>query len=174
MMVFYSQAVLLPLDFKTMIKIISGGQTGADLGALIAAREHGIETGGWMPKGFLNQTGSHPEYADLYGMLEHSSSRYQPRTALNVKESDGTLRIAANFNSAGEVLTLRMIEQYKKPYLDVDVLIYNTTPNDVVEWIKKNGIKVLNIAGNSERSAPHIEEFTIAFLYEVFECFKNS
>lgn len=28
--------------------IISGGQTGADRGALIAAKEFGAETGGWM------------------------------------------------------------------------------------------------------------------------------
>ena len=30
-------------------RVISGGQTGADRAALIAARAAGIPTGGWMP-----------------------------------------------------------------------------------------------------------------------------
>lgn len=154
-------------------KIISGGQTGADLGALLAAEEHKINTGGWMPKGFMAQNGKHPDYAERFGMKEHPSPRYPPRTALNVKESDGTLRIAANFNSAGEVLTLQMIEQYKKPYLDVDALIDDVKPNDVADWIEQNKIQTLNVAGNSERSAPGIGEFTIAFLDEVFNVLES-
>jgi hypothetical protein len=154
-------------------KIISGGQTGVDLAALVIAKETGLKTGGWMPKGFKNQTGHHPEYADQYGMREHESPRYPPRTALNVKESDGTLRIAANFNSAGEVLTMQMIEQYGKPSLDVDALIDDISPIQVAEWIKENDIRVLNIAGHSERTAPGISEFTVAYLSEVFECFDS-
>jgi hypothetical protein len=133
------------------------------------AKEYGIKTGGWMPKGFKNQTGNHPEFKELYGVQEHSSPHYPPRTALNVKESDGTLRIAVNFNSAGEILTARMIEQYKKPYLDVDALIDDVSPQQVAEWIIENKITILNIAGNSERTMPGIEEFTIAFLHEVFQ-----
>lgn len=148
-------------------KIISGGQTGVDLAALKIAQEFGIETGGWMPKGFKNQTGNHPEYKELYGMMEHTSPKYPPRTALNVKESDGTLRIAVNFNSTGEVLTMQMIRQYSKPYLDIDALIDDITPEQVVEWILNNQIRVLNIAGNSERTAKNIEQFAMAYLHNV-------
>ena len=38
---------------KTMMigRIISGGQTGADQGALDFAIKHGIRHGGWIPKG---------------------------------------------------------------------------------------------------------------------------
>ena len=36
-------------------KIISGGQTGADMGGLLAAKDLGIRTGGWMPKGWLTE-----------------------------------------------------------------------------------------------------------------------
>lgn len=157
-----------------LAKVISGGQTGADLGALIAAKELGIKTGGWMPKGFINHTGKHPEYAELYGLKEHpTSKRYQPRTALNVKESDGTIRIAANFNSAGEILTMNMIDQYKKPHLDVNPLVDDVPPSDVANWIKRNGIKVLNVAGNSERSCLGIGEFVTAFLHEALTCYLN-
>ncbi|HSQ58757.1 MAG TPA: putative molybdenum carrier protein, partial [Gemmata sp.] len=58
-------------------RVISGGQTGADRGALIAARAAGIATGGFMPRGFLAHDGNHPEFAELYDMRETESSRYQ-------------------------------------------------------------------------------------------------
>jgi hypothetical protein len=35
------------------MKIISGGQSGADQAAWRAAKAFGIATGGWMPRGFL-------------------------------------------------------------------------------------------------------------------------
>lgn len=38
-----------------MIKIISGGQTGADMGGLEAAREYGFPTGGYAPKGWMTE-----------------------------------------------------------------------------------------------------------------------
>lgn len=38
-----------------LASVISGGQTGADFGALLAARDCGIETGGWAPKGWLRE-----------------------------------------------------------------------------------------------------------------------
>jgi len=141
-----------------LTKVISGGQTGVDLGALLAAEEHGIKTGGWMPLGFMAQDGKHPEYSDRFGIQEHISKRYQPRTALNVKESDGTLRIAVHFSSPGEILTYRMIGQYKKPSIDVDAMVDDTLPFQVAEWIEKHNIETLNVAGNSERTCPGIRE----------------
>ena len=41
-------------------KIISGGQTGADLAALDFALEIGIPHGGWIPKGRLTEVGHFP------------------------------------------------------------------------------------------------------------------
>lgn len=148
------------------MKIISGGQTGADRGALIAAKELGLQTGGWMPKGFRAQDGDHPEFEELYGVVEHESPNYQPRTALNVRDSDATIRIATNFESPGERLTLKMIRQYCKPYLDIDPLNESHTPERLVDWLRKNNVKILNVAGNSERTSSGIEEFTTAFIHE--------
>ena len=42
-------------------KIISGGQTGADRGALDAAIEVGIEHGGWCPTGRVAEGGVIPQ-----------------------------------------------------------------------------------------------------------------
>lgn len=148
-------------------KIISGGQTGADRAALIVASEIGIETGGYMPLGFLALDGYHPEFSELYGIKQHSSPKYPPRTALNVKESDGTIRFATNFNSPGEKLTLKMIQQYKKPYFDIDL----NNPKDFEElkdWILENNIKILNIAGNTELKSPGIQKFVYDYLIKFF------
>jgi hypothetical protein len=147
------------------MKIISGGQTGADRAALIAAFDSNIETGGWMPKGFKAQDGTWPEFAEAFNIKEHESPYYPPRTALNVKESDATIRFASDWSSSGELLTLNMINQYKKPYLDIDII----TPLNhtvTVEFIKR--YQIINIAGNSERTSPGIYDFVYNYLIETF------
>jgi hypothetical protein len=150
-----------------LVRVISGGQTGADRAALVAARAAGIPTGGWMPRGFRAHDGLHPEFAEVYGVRETPSDRYPPRTALNVKESDGTLRFATDWNSPGEVLTLALCEQYAKPHFEVTPGS-GATPADVAEWITASAIRVLNVAGNAERTSPGIEDWVAEFLAEAF------
>ena len=148
-------------------KVISGGQTGADLAGLIAAKAAGIRTGGWMPHGYLANDGKHPEFAECFGIEEMASKRYPPRTAMNVKESDGTLRFATQWDSPGELLTLKLCKKYGKPCLDItpdgDIV-----PNDVAAWIEANNISILNVAGNAEQTSPGIHEFVVEFLLDVF------
>jgi hypothetical protein len=153
-------------------RVISGGQTGADRAALAAAKAAGVATGGWMPRGFRAQDGPRPEFAELYGVTEHASARYPPRTALNVKESDATLRFATDWDSPGEVLTRKLCERYGKPHLDVTPG-GTTTPADVAEWLAANGVRVLNVAGNTDRTSPGIEAFVTAFLADVFRLLRE-
>lgn len=156
-------------------KICSGGQSGADFGALLAAEKYNIQTGGWMPKGFKTLNGARPDYARRFNIQEHSSSSYPPRTYLNVKENDGTLRFAFDFNSAGELCTLKGINQYKKPYLDIDV--NDPIPiQTVCDWIIENNIENLNVAGNSEKTYSGMCVFVVDYLSELFELmgFKKS
>ncbi len=144
-------------------KIISGGQIGADEAGLIAGKKLGLETGGTMPNGFRTLVGSRPDFADMYGITEHESWKYPPRTEDNVTNSDGTVRFAANFNSPGERCTLKFINKHKKPHMDIDV---DDPPpiQDFVDWLSINDIHVLNVAGNSEMSTPGIKDFVISFL----------
>jgi len=151
-----------------LVKVISGGQTGADQGGLQAAKAVGLKTGGWMPKGYVTQTGNRPDFADLYGIKEHTSSKYPPRTFANVKDSDGTIRLARDFESSGERLTLKAITQYKRPYFDVNI---DNPPLPVIvrEWLRKHKIQTLNVAGNAERRANGVNAFTIDYLAKVFK-----
>ena len=47
-------------------RVISGGQTGVDQAALRAAKAAGLETGGWMPLGWLTEECPRPEFGELY------------------------------------------------------------------------------------------------------------
>jgi hypothetical protein len=147
-------------------KVISGCQSGADLAGVTSAKRNGKQTGGWMPKGYRNQFGYFPEYQEMFNVVEHESPDYPPRTEFNVANSDGTIRFAVRWSSAGERLTLRLIKKHKKPHLDVTRKI---TPEDVVAWIEQNNIRVLNVAGNSERTAPGIGQIVESFLDKVFK-----
>lgn len=151
---------------------ISGGQSGADIGGLKAAKDCGIATGGWLPKGCITLDGPKFEYLELYNMKECEKVGYVTRTELNVKEAAATFRFASNFNSQGEKATLNAIKWYNKPFLDVDI----TKPRskqEVIDWIKSNQFKILNIAGNSEKTSPGIEKFVYNYLVDVFKELKR-
>jgi hypothetical protein len=148
-------------------KVISGGQTGADIAGVMTAYRFGIATGGTMPKGFLTQAGPKPEWAAKYGFVEHESPKYPPRTFKNVMDADATIRFAADFESSGEKLTLKAIQQYKKPHMDVDV-IKPRSLTDILDWFKRHDIKVLNVAGNSERTFDGIGGEVMEYLSRLF------
>jgi hypothetical protein len=154
-------------------KVVSGGQTGADQAGLFAAARFGIATGGWMPYGFKTLAGLNPELAKRFGLHEHPTSEdYPDRTELNVRQSDGTIRFAANWNAKGEICTLKFIRQHHRPFLDVDMR--NPRPvKEIVEWIRREGIETLNIAGNAEPRdrnalAYGITDFVLDYLGGVF------
>lgn len=148
-------------------KIISGGQTGADFAALLVGKHFGIETGGWMPRGFLNHTGHHPEYAELFGMRQHQEKGYRPRTYDNARDSDATLRLAGNFTTAGERCTLNAIKHHKKPHCDVDLTdpgVLTKGIQKAVTFLDKHSVRVLNVAGNSDDSYKNAQSESATFL----------
>ncbi len=153
-------------------KVISGGQTGADQGGLQAAQLRGLETGGHAPKGYWTLKGSNYDLRDIFNLEEHQHPAYPPRTEANVKNSDATIRFAAKFNSAGERCTLRAIRSHKKPYLDIDI-IDPISPEEVGEWLEKNEVEVLNVAGNAEQTHPGIQNFVMEFLLKVFNAIRH-
>jgi hypothetical protein len=59
-----------------LTRIISGGQTGADIAGIRAAKRVGLETGGCLPRGCGTLDGPRREYIREYGMHEHRSSSY--------------------------------------------------------------------------------------------------
>lgn len=155
-----------------IIKVISGGQIGADQAGLAAAEFCNIPTGGMAPKGWMTKRGQMRATLEHYGLKESEYPNYPPRTTYNVKSSDGTLALARDFESPGEKLTYRLCRENKKPYLAMSVT-YITTLRDeallrAVEFIRDNKIRILNVAGNADESIylPCYRFLLMLFQYE--------
>jgi hypothetical protein len=144
--------------------IISGGQTGADLGALRAARELGVPTGGFAPRGWLTEIGPQEELLKSFGLRECDEEGYPARTRRNVEVADGTLLIGS-YDNGGTRLTYEIVMKLSKPVFHVPL---TTKPNveEFRDWLVRFRIRVLNVAGNRESQSPGIEEFTRKFLVE--------
>ena len=160
------------------MKVISGAQIGADIAGLRAAKRCDIETGGWVPAEGRIKGGFLPEDALIYyGLQPTNSPGYPMRTLNNVLDSQGTIRLAYNFESPGERLTLKYAHAAHRPVLDVllqkvrDEWMPCLTEEAAVKWLThpRRNIETINIAGNADRE---IEKCVEEFLIEVFEGWK--
>jgi len=127
-------------------KIISGGQTGVDRAALDVAMRHGIDHGGWIPKGRRTENGTLPE---KYQLDEMSTTSYPKRTEKNILESDGTLIVSYGKLTSGSALTRKLAKKHGRPWLHIDLCrIQRMDAVRIVKrWLERNEIEVLNVAG---------------------------
>lgn len=149
------------------IKIISGGQTGVDQGALDFALDHHFACGGYCPKGRKSELGVIPY---KYPLIEIESEEYIDRTRKNVEESDGTLIIKDQEDlKEGVNETIQFCDQFSKPFLIINV---NSTINvgyNFRRWMIENKIKILNVAGNRQSESPDICGRTYLLLVKLFD-----
>lgn len=100
-----------PTRFLTTV--ISGGQDGADIAALRAAKRAGLHTGGVAPKNFWTMHGTDRTLHDLYGLTEIQSTGRGTgliqRSQANVDRADATLAIRLHA-SAGTDSTIGYAE----------------------------------------------------------------
>lgn len=136
-------------------KIISGGQTGADQGALDAAIEYCFPYGGWIPRARLTEDGPLPE---TYRLQEMPTKDYKKRTLQNVLDADGTLLISRGKLTGGSKLTMDYANSHGKPCkhinLQEDFPLF-AVPG-VYSWVHQNSIEVLNVAGPRASKDPGI------------------
>ena len=122
-------------------KIISGGQTGVDRGALDACLKNNFPCGGWCPNGRLAEDGI---ISDKYPLEETQQKDYSFRTRQNVIDSDATLIISPQKLSGGTRLTQQFTEEYKKPVL---LSSPETKVRIIINWLIENKIRIMNVAG---------------------------
>ncbi|MCU0350505.1 MAG: putative molybdenum carrier protein [Flavobacterium sp.] len=144
----------------------SGGQYGADLAGLVAGKILGFKTGGTAPKGYrvCNYDGSDGSNPDLknYGLVEHSSKEYPPRTKQNVQDTDATLWVGYEHSRGGK-LTIKTCKELGRDY------IINPTSTELRNFVIEHQVKVLNVAGNrSSKENPDIYDRTYFLLIEAF------
>ncbi len=150
-----------------LTKIISGGQTGADRGALDAAIKLGIPHGGWIPKGRKTEAGPLPEE---YQLTEMKTVSYAARTERNVIDSDGTLILSHGRLKGGSALTLRLAAKHGRPCLHMDL---SMTPKfqaalKINHWLTENDIRVLNVAGPRASHDAAIYEDSLQIIESVY------
>jgi hypothetical protein len=140
-------------------KIISGGQTGADRGALDYGLEHKIPIGGYCPKGRRAEDGLIP---DIYPLIETPVKSYAYRTEKNVVHSDGTVIITGSPElSPGSKLTRWICKDKKKPFAHLRMSDGEAACTIIfARFIMDHDIKVLNVAGSRESKCPGISAFT--------------
>ncbi len=135
-----------------LAKVISGGQAGAEQGGLRAAKARGVPTGARVPRGWKTEAAS--------------------RTKRNVSVAHGVLWFG-NPHSPGGRLTMWAAV---KANVDTFVVLAQSTPQDVTDWIvghllpgnEEAGV-VLMVASNRESCSPGIGATAERFVGEVLD-----
>lgn len=153
---------------KMLQQVISGGQTGADLAGLIAAKQCGLPTGGTAPKKFKTEDGTNSDLQTLYHLVDEGS--YKSRSIKNVCNSHGTIAFLIHHGSGGTAKTIGYCKfgKWTNHYESDDsgfrpVLVINSsdmassnlgwTINIILKWLRDHEISILNVAGHRQSTA---------------------
>jgi hypothetical protein len=149
--------------------IISGGEAGAELGALRAAEAVGLRSAGEMAgavpadgDSVTDADGPH-DAARLPGMSQSD------RIEWNVKQADATLWFGETHTPRAQ-LTVDACRRLGKPCLPVDPCAA-FEPSDVAAWIAGEGVATLHVTGSLEAEEPGIADRVERFLDQVFREF---
>jgi len=148
---------------RLVARIVSGGQTGVDRAASDAAIALRIEHGGWCPLGRIAEDGPIPDH---YQLREHSSPKYSDRTKRNVMDSDATLILYRTSISGGTLATARYAERIGKPNLGIPLSNPGSLER-VRDWIIKNHVQTLNIAGPRASKEPLVYQEAYDYLLQL-------
>ena len=150
---------------STRLRVVSGGQTGVDRGALDAALAAGVPVGGWCPKGRWAEDGPIPP---RYPLVETPSGDPAQRTRWNVRDSDATLIVSPGPLAGGTALTAEVARSLGRP-----CAVWAPVPETVdaaVAWIARSVPPgaTLNVAGPRESEAPGVGAASGAWLADAF------
>jgi hypothetical protein len=127
-------------------KIISGGQTGVDRGALDAALAVRFPCGGWCPADRSAEDGTIP---DRFPLTPLPQGGYRARTRQNVLDCDGTVIFAPGELTGGTLLTAQFCRQHGKPLVVIDdaTMTEAHAAEAVRRFVDAHSVQVLNVAG---------------------------
>lgn len=144
-------------------KIVSGGQTGVDRGALDAALAADFPCGGWCPEGRQAEDGT---IADRYPLRVLAGAGYRERTEQNVIDSDATIAVQFGTLRGGTALTVRLCAARRRPCLIVDATAESAqqAADRVVRFIAEHQVAVLNTAGPRASQEPRGYDYARAMI----------
>jgi hypothetical protein len=141
-----------------VIRIISGGQTGVDRGALDAALDADWPCGGYCPEGRLAEDGIIP---DRYPLEELPGKDYLERTIRNLQEAGGTIIIYFGSLSGGTEKTLFECIAQERPYLLIDAqeVAVGQAAHRIQAFVQAHQLGSLNIAGPRASHEPEARNY---------------
>jgi hypothetical protein len=156
-----------------LAKIVSGGQTGVDRGALDAALAAGFACGGWCP---ADRTAEDGPLAASYPLVELAGSGYEERTLKNVVDSDGTAILYRGALEGGTRLTAEYCQAHGKPceLLNAARLSPDEAAREIIAFIAGNGIRVLNVAGPRASKWPGARDYAHSAIELVLIAFASA
>jgi hypothetical protein len=147
------------------IKIVSGGQTGADRATLDWAVAHNVPCGGWCPKG---RKAEDAPIEPKYPLKETPSASYIQRTEWNLRDSDATVlfSIEPDFDR-------RLVEDHgfcpeAQETAAASLRGRYNIAESLKAFVEEHGVKVLNVAGPRASKEPGVGEFVMRTLEEAY------
>jgi hypothetical protein len=128
-----------------LTKIVSGGQTGVDRGALDAAIAVGFPCGGWCPADRAAEDGSFQNRSTEAAGWRGLSGAH----AANVIDTDGTAILFNEVLLGGTLLTLNLCKREGRPHVVIDVSKVSAVEAaaEIARFVEEHGVNVLNVAG---------------------------
>jgi len=137
---------------RLISRIVAGGQTGADRGALDAAIASRVVHGGWCPAGGWAEDKPFPPgvLVDYPGLKPTIEADPTVRTRLNVRDSHATVVVGASETSAGAALMIEWARAMGRP-----CLVGESDPSAARDWLAAVGRElIVNIGGPRESEQP--------------------
>lgn len=161
-----------------IVEIRSGGQSGADRGAMDAALHLGIPVSGWCPAGgWAEDYPKPPGVRALYPqMVETPSSDVLQRTEWNIRESTCciTLNTHQEGTSPGTDVGFVFYEKYGIPHFEIYVDVPATIDAQVeqaVTWLDSlnDDAIVLGFGGPRESEYPGVYDIAFQVVEELLQ-----
>lgn len=155
------------IEYSELVKmysvksIISAGQTGADYGALLAAKELNLDIQGYANSGYRTENGPNYELRDLFKLNENSKTSYADTDRKNVNLADAVLAFRYRIPNTGRgtecTVNYAITKKYKHEILDNknDYEVYQGKKPVIVFW-DLNG-------SNLEKFSQFLKEFILQY-----------
>lgn len=97
-----------------------------------------------------------------YQLQETESSSYLQRTRQNVIDSDGTLIVNVGKLDGGTLATAKFAEEFGKAHLvlQLDSGVGDEQARQLLDWLRRESIAILNVAGPRASKRPGIYALT--------------
>jgi len=137
------------------VKIVSGGETGAERAALDAAIRWGVPYGGWVRKGRKTEDGTLPVSYDLKEMPTTSAFQWRKQ---NILYAYGTVIFTHGEPEGETASTAEMVRLNSRPLLNVDLSLIDASEAGrmIRAWVREHKIKILNVTGTTAGKDPEI------------------